>query len=406
MMQSIQLGWVDYSNEHRNKVMSVLNALATPEAVDELGIGVIRDGFADIFFPGTSTIQTRAKYFFIVPYILMEIERSNVRTPEKFISTLHEMEIELIDSLKETAGDEGGVIGARAGKGLKRKPSSIYWHGLRTYEFFQYPHLSLDGYVKEYCKLKQQKSIQKSHGAEIDGMSQDDSDAMDGQISSNFWKCLMPTEGWKETLSIELTKGEAKFLKEKILTAQATKDSLYAVMLRDESHTIYNAIDFASIDVNILPDALKGNYQLARDFSEFIFGAIIRYNVILSGGQNEKAEQRWQQWKNSDFVREKLASFSYNAVFEKLQIKNSKLKTFIAAWKEAVLSGNEQVMDELVTKREKDIKGKARAKLNNPTVFVYKEGIWLGGDTPLQYRFGDAKKMMKDIETALEVVEC
>jgi hypothetical protein len=29
--------------------------------VDELGIGQIRDGFANLLFPGTSTIQIRAK---------------------------------------------------------------------------------------------------------------------------------------------------------------------------------------------------------------------------------------------------------------------------------------------------------------------------------------------------------
>ena len=58
-MSSIQFGWIDYSSEHRNRVMAVLHALAAPGAVDELGIGQIRDGFANVLFPGTSTIQTR-----------------------------------------------------------------------------------------------------------------------------------------------------------------------------------------------------------------------------------------------------------------------------------------------------------------------------------------------------------
>ena len=55
-MGRIQLGWIDYSSEHRNKVMAVLHALTAPGAVDELGIGQIRDGFANLLFPGTSTI--------------------------------------------------------------------------------------------------------------------------------------------------------------------------------------------------------------------------------------------------------------------------------------------------------------------------------------------------------------
>nr|WP_288913835.1 DUF6361 family protein [uncultured Lachnoanaerobaculum sp.] len=29
-----------------------------------MGIGIVRDAFANCFFPGTSTVQTRAKYFF------------------------------------------------------------------------------------------------------------------------------------------------------------------------------------------------------------------------------------------------------------------------------------------------------------------------------------------------------
>ena len=64
----MQLGWIDFSKNERNKVLSVIHQLEEPAAVDELGLGAIRDGFADYFFPGTSTVQTRAKYFFIVPY--------------------------------------------------------------------------------------------------------------------------------------------------------------------------------------------------------------------------------------------------------------------------------------------------------------------------------------------------
>ena len=35
---------------------------------------VVRDALANVFFPGTSTIQTRAKYFLIVPRIFKEYE--------------------------------------------------------------------------------------------------------------------------------------------------------------------------------------------------------------------------------------------------------------------------------------------------------------------------------------------
>ena len=68
----MQLGWIDFSQEDRKKVLDVINLLQEPGAVDEIGIGLIRDAFANLFFPGTSTVQTIAKYFLIVPYILKE----------------------------------------------------------------------------------------------------------------------------------------------------------------------------------------------------------------------------------------------------------------------------------------------------------------------------------------------
>ncbi|WP_054753346.1 DUF6361 family protein [Piscibacillus salipiscarius] len=99
-MNTIEIGWIDYSTDHRKKVLSVLHALSEPGAVDELGIGMIRDGFADILFPGTSTLQTRAKYFFIVPYILMELEKENL-SAVKLQEKLERTEVELIEILKK-----------------------------------------------------------------------------------------------------------------------------------------------------------------------------------------------------------------------------------------------------------------------------------------------------------------
>ena len=81
----MQLGWIDFSKTERNKILSVLDLLSEPGTLDELGIAPIRDGFANLFFPGTSTIQTRAKYFFLVPYALKEHELSNETNPNNLV---------------------------------------------------------------------------------------------------------------------------------------------------------------------------------------------------------------------------------------------------------------------------------------------------------------------------------
>ena len=70
----MELGWIDFSKSERSKVLSVLDLLSESGTLDELGIAAVRDGFSNLFFPGTCTIQTRAKYFFAVPYALKQLE--------------------------------------------------------------------------------------------------------------------------------------------------------------------------------------------------------------------------------------------------------------------------------------------------------------------------------------------
>ncbi len=53
-----KLGWVDFSSLERDRVSQVLSILQEKGTLDELGIGQIRDAFADKLFPGISTIQT------------------------------------------------------------------------------------------------------------------------------------------------------------------------------------------------------------------------------------------------------------------------------------------------------------------------------------------------------------
>ena len=66
------LGWVDFSPKDRGLVKIALAMLNEKGTLDELGFGQLRDAFSSLLFPGISTIQTRAKYFIIVPRILRD----------------------------------------------------------------------------------------------------------------------------------------------------------------------------------------------------------------------------------------------------------------------------------------------------------------------------------------------
>ena len=73
----MQLGWVDFTQEERKRITAIIKKLHGKTAVDEIGIGTIRDAFSDILFPGSSTVQTRAKYFVLIPRIFQLAEEES-----------------------------------------------------------------------------------------------------------------------------------------------------------------------------------------------------------------------------------------------------------------------------------------------------------------------------------------
>ena len=57
--------WLDHSEEQRRQILDVLDLFREKGTIDELGLGTIRDAFADMLFPGTSAPQTKARYFLL-----------------------------------------------------------------------------------------------------------------------------------------------------------------------------------------------------------------------------------------------------------------------------------------------------------------------------------------------------
>mgnify|MGYP000550284495 FL=1 len=62
-------GWVDFSEEERQRAFEIMELARIPGAIDELGLGILRDGFSNKLFPGTSTLHTHARYYFLTTYL-------------------------------------------------------------------------------------------------------------------------------------------------------------------------------------------------------------------------------------------------------------------------------------------------------------------------------------------------
>ena len=389
----MSIGWIDFSKEQRNKVLSVINLLSEPGAVDELGIGIIRDAFANTFFPGTSTIQTRAKYFLLTSYILCELEHEKGMTPEKMINRLHEQELDFIDILKQSG--ETGVIGETAGRKLKRKPSDIYWNGIRTFGIFKKDKISLYDYTRIACSLKARKQSIKAQGSmrtKDDEQDADDIDAVTGELTGGFWKLPVLSDSWRDDVTIQLTTTEAKFLKKQIISS--VPDTLLALVLKKDYRDFLYFKRFDDIEgiFNILPDKMKSDYRMAKEFADFVYGMHLRYNIILSQEKDEHVNEEWELWEAS--MKDHAKIDLNEIVFKRLKVNNGVLNKFLFDCKDAMLNNDIRKLDGLIIMRERKLKGDKRSKLYNASEFEYKG--WVGIDK-LQYRLINAQNILNDI---------
>ena len=389
------LGWIDFSKSERNKVLSVLDLLSEAGTLDELGIAPIRDGYANIFFPGTSTIQTRAKYFMIVPYALKDMEYSSESNPNRILKAFDEIEKSCGKRFMANGGDTNGIIGSRSlgqGKWVKRTPADIYWAGLRNYGIFTGGKLSLAEYVRAMCALKNQKATLTKLGNRNDTEDSDSDDKDAGDLfRMQFWHIPTYTPDWEDDLDIKLTEGEGDFLKRQIILTYP--DSMMAYILKNNMTEILEAEEFAALDsmIHLFPDEIQADYVLARHFSGFLYVLRTIYNIIVSDGKNSEANSQWSMLKS---LLQEIADVDLEAVFGRLQVfSNSFLCNFLRKEKELMIAGDLEGMKSEIRRRERELK-QTRAKTMHPGEFSTEE--WYGGRA-LDYRFGNAKVIMRDI---------
>ena len=123
---------MDYSEAQRRRMREAIDLLSEKGILDELGVGTIRDAISDALFPGTSTIQTRARYFLFIPWIYKEAEQLKVSSA-RIGAWRRQREFELTKALLQS-GAVDGAFGRQAGRDLRRLASEVYWLGLEGRE--------------------------------------------------------------------------------------------------------------------------------------------------------------------------------------------------------------------------------------------------------------------------------
>lgn len=390
----MEIGWIDFSKEDRNKVFNVLNLLGEKGVLDELGISSIRDSYSDLFFPGTSTIQTRAKYFLIVPYALKDLDYSNSTNPNKLLKEFDKKEEKCAHIFFENNPNEGGIIGINAiqrNSWVKRPPSNIYLAGLRKFKIFNY-NISLKQYLKAVCSQKQEKNNIISLGNNEDKTESNHDDKNAG-VNPFSHLLTIPTyyRNWVDDLKMNLTYDEGQFLKNQIISN--CSDSMFAFILENNLREVLNFNSFKDLEPIIFkfPKEIQDDYFKANNFSEFIYALRIIYNLMVSNYKNENAIEQFSEIKDN---LDEISKIDINEIMFRLKIDNPKLKIFLNESKELMENNDIEKLKEVLLSREIFLKGKNRSKLSHPGEYDINQ--WFAGER-LDYRFGNVKIILNDI---------
>lgn len=391
----MQLGWVDFSKDERNKVLNVIHLLDEPGAVDELGLGAIRDAFADYFFPGTSTVQTRAKYFLIVPYILTEACFGKYGSDaNNILRRIDDEERKCRDILIKTSTD--GVIGSLVPHSwVQRTPASIYWTGLKRLGILT-EDISLRELLQQSLLQKSLKKAKEYGNREKDAEENEKDDFDAGDITSFHFLNVGDTyrDDWRTGMTIDLEPTEAAFLRSQIIRSQ--RDSLFAFLIKNNI-PVDNYESFAALSADIIDSVepeLAEMIMLANDFNDFVSIITTRYNLIVSQGENEAAVSNWNTMMGE---LKKRASVDLRRIYTERDIRNTKLRIFLMKVQEAIMADDIDLVDQLICEQEERLKGRSRAKTRHAG--DYRKDVWIGTNI-FDYRFTPAKRIIRDIMNA------
>jgi hypothetical protein len=387
----------------------VIDLFKEQDTIDELGIGAIRDAFADLLFPGLSTVQTRAKYFLFIPWVYQRVEAERIPSA-KAGERARKYQIDLIYSLKNGgAKSSEGVIGWDALGNLQRLPSAVYWSGLAVFGIRRFHgsaqeyHRSLDSY---YRRLKDHSSSDSSEIAE--------------RLQTNWVPDLPPPpENLWQTTTLELSGEEAGFLRDRINLHRP--QSLLAAYLRNSDADIVSApTPWDHPRATGLPNPTQVWLDHAHLFSDVMHGAPLLYNLMLaeraatvglSMGDVDLVDfysGELEEWADLLTAREgALASWDLDEFWNIVRSTNARVPhpthSFVSRWIGMTQEGSKRLLSTsddarlLIKDREVRLKG-GRSRLNSHHALER----WTGasGIAPLTYRWPVAQTMLRDILAA------
>lgn len=284
MSQSVSVGWLDLGEDDQRRAREYLAQFNADNTLDELGFGILRDAFADVFFPATNTIMTRTRYLVFIPALCLLVEREKL-SGNAAAKRMTELENQLRESLE--AEEEHDIIGNVAKESLRRYPSSIYWSAIRRLGIFVHSNWGLAYYQAHLADFHASMNAARdddglSHLNDPERRNWDKglSDTLADGHSIMDGKGRLPA-----SLNFALTRQEARYLRVrfKALAQQEGRPSILSHLL-DQQH----ADSFGYPWGAPYPSSLTPYVSHARCFSILTRGATLQYFHLL---QREREAQ-------------------------------------------------------------------------------------------------------------------
>ena len=398
------LTWLDYSESDRQDALEVINLLRETETVDELGLANVRNSYSDLFFPGTSTLQTRACYFLHVPWTFLKLEEKGVDS-SKAEAWIRAEEQRLNQRL--LGGDDpDGVFGSRAGNALKRLPSEVYWSGLGSWGIRCY-HGYKSNYFKSLDALYRSKKQARNSRQRLEGRTAD---------PSNWHRNLpKPPDGFpRENAAVALRSQDAEYLRDRIRETHPGS-LLSALVFRANYQDLSAEWPWDLADGDEISKTLRSQLRDAQHFAVCMHGAALLYNLMLSEQRKdvhlqEAYRRQLTKWAND--VCELGAALEkwdlsgvWRLVKQQGRTVTSHKQNFVEEWIEILRRVDPNKLAEgsaarkLVTEREKQVKVN-RARLTDSRRLE----LWGGksGTKRLNYRWPVGKRLLGDIIEGLK----
>ena len=402
------LSWLDSSDHERRTVLQLVSALNEPGTLDELGIGSIRDTFSEVLFPGTSTIQTRARYFLFVPWIMQMVEASSTSNHANHARWL---QLQLRNALVKSHPTEPGVIGREAGAALQRWPHDIYWLGTASWGIRRYP-----GSIPSYFDTLRRPTFVVRVGRALEEPVEGRRDEASEGVAGNWANVPGRPKDFPGGASFTLSQEEAEYLRERVELSHRRSFLAHVLRHSNVEELRIGKLPWDHPAAESAPTQTRAWLKDAQLFSLVHEGGLLLFNLMLAELLGEDARRddysdRLASWSGDiAAIGPELRSWDRAGMWDRLRRANPRLRPmtreFADRWFELVATpGNSPIQDRsearrLVRERERALKG-GRARLSYAEARDRKRGYPFAG--LLEYRWTQVKRIGEDILSVLEL---